>query len=110
MDIRFIDENRDHVIEAGESSKLVFDLVNEGSAPAYNIVPVIEELSGIKHLAISPMRQISYMPQGNQIRYTVTIRADKRLKSGLAQFRLYTMESSGATSEPHEFSLPTRRR
>lgn len=110
QNIRFIDENRDHVIEAGESSKLVFDLVNEGSAPAYNIVPVIEELSGIKHLTISPMRQISYMPQGNQIRYTVTIRADKRLKSGLAQFRLYTMESSGATSEPHEFSLPTRRR
>ena len=110
QNIRFIDENRDHVIEAGENSKLVFDLVNEGSGPAYNIVPVVEELSGIKHLTMSPMREISYMPQGNQIRYTITIYADKRLKSGLARFRLYTMESSGAMSEPHEFSLPTRRR
>ena len=110
QNIRFIDDNRDHVIDSGESSKLIFDLVNEGVGPAYNIVPVIEELSGIKHLLISPMRQISYMPQGNQIRYTVTIRADKKLKSGLAHFRLYTMESSGAMSEPHEFSLPTRRR
>ena len=110
QNIRFIDENRDHVIEAGENSKLVFDLVNEGSGPVYNIVPVVEELSGIKHLTMSPMREISYMPQGNQIRYTITIYADKRLKSGLARFRLYTMESSGAMSEPHEFSLPTRRR
>lgn len=108
--IRFIDDNRNQTIEAGESAKLVFDIVNVGSSPSYNIVPVIEELNGNKHLSFSPSRQISYMPQGNQIRYTMTIRADKRLRDGMAQFRIYATESNGAATAPHDFTIKLRRK
>ena len=108
--IRFIDDNRNHTIDADENCKLVFDIVNEGDVSAYNITPVIQEMSGLKHLAVSPSAQISYLPQGDRVRYTATITGGKRLKTGEAIFRVYTTESNGAVSEAHEFTLPTAKR
>lgn len=110
VNLRFIDDNRNHVIDGGEDSKLVFDIVNNGDVPAYNVTPVVEEVSGMKHLLISPSAQIAYMPVGNQIRYTATIRGGKKLKAGQADFRVYATESTGAMTEMHEFSLPTQKR
>ncbi|MBR5194409.1 MAG: hypothetical protein IKW37_08470 [Bacteroidaceae bacterium] len=108
--IRFIDDNRNHTIDAEENCKLVFDILNEGDVSAYNITPIIEEVSGIKHIGISPSVQISYLPQGDKVRYTTTIVGGKRLKSGEAVFRVYTTESNGAVSDAHEFALPTQKR
>lgn len=108
--IRFIDDNRNHVIDAEENCKLVFEIVNEGDVSAYNITPIVEEVTDMKHITISPSAQISYLPQGDQVRYTATIVGGKRLKSGEAVFRVYTTESNGAVSEAHEFSLPTAKR
>lgn len=108
--IRFIDDNRNHTIDAGENCKLVFDIVNEGDVSAYNITPIVEEVSGMKHIGISPSAQISYLPQGDKVRYTATIAGGKRLKSGEAVFRVYTTESNGALSVTQEFSLPTAKR
>ena len=108
--IRFIDDNRNHTIDAGENCKLVFDIVNEGDVSAYNITPIVEEVSGMKHIGISPSAQISYLPQGDKVRYTATIAGGKRLKSGEAVFRVYTTESNGAISVTQEFSLPTAKR
>ena len=107
--IRFIDDNRNHTIDADENCKLVFDIVNEGDVSAYNVTPIIEEVSGMKHIGISPSAQISYLPQGDKVRYTATIAGGKRLKSGEAVFRVYTTESNGAVSDAHEFSLPTQK-
>lgn len=110
MNIRFIDDNRNHTIDAEETCKLVFDIANEGDVSAYNITPIIEELSGMKYLVISPSAQISYLPQGDRVRYTATIAGGKRLKAGEALFRVYTTESNGAVSEMHEFTLHTAKR
>ena len=108
--IRFIDDNRNHTIDAEEKCKLVFDIVNEGDVSAYNITPVIEEVTEMKHIAVSPSTHISYLPKGDRVRYTATIAGGKRLKTGEAVFRVYTTESNGAVSEAHEFSLPTAKR
>lgn len=108
--IRFVDDNRNHTIDAEENCKLVFDIVNEGDVSAYNIAPIIEEVSGMKHITISPSAMISYLPEGDRVRYTATIAGGKRLKTGEAIFRVYTTESNGAVSETHEFSLPTSKR
>lgn len=110
INLRFIDDNRNHMIDADEDSKLIFDIVNDGDVPAYNVTPIIEEVSGMKHLLVSPSAQIAYMPVGNQIRYTATIRGGRKLKAGEAQFRVYATESNGAMTEMHEFSLPTQKR
>lgn len=51
--IRFIDNDRDHVISSGESSKIIFEIMNEGNEIAYNVIPSVAEISGMKHLHIS---------------------------------------------------------
>lgn len=107
--IRFIDDNRNQAIDAGESCKIIFEIVNAGDVAAYNIVPVVEETSGMKHLQISPSAQVAYMDKDDRIRYTAVINAGKRLKSGEAVFRVYTSESNGAVSDIHEFSIPTHK-
>lgn len=107
--IRFIDDNRNQTIDAGESCKIIFEIVNAGDVAAYNIVPVVEETSGMKHLQISPAAQVAYMDKDDRIRYTAVINAGKRLKSGEAVFRVYTSESNGAVSDIHEFSIPTHK-
>jgi outer membrane lipoprotein SlyB len=110
VNIRFIDDNRNHCIDAEEECKLVFEVVNNGSTPAYNVTPIVEETSGLKHLTISPSTQIGYMPAGNRVRYTATLRADRRIKTSQADLRVYVTESNGGVSEVHEFSLPTQRK
>jgi uncharacterized protein YcfJ len=107
--IRFIDDNRNQAIDAGESCKIIFEIVNAGDVAAYNIVPVVEETSGMKHLQISPAAQVAYMNKDDRIRYTAVINAGKRLKSGEVVFRVYTSESNGAVSDIHEFSIPTHK-
>lgn len=107
--IRFIDDNCNQAIDAGESCKIIFEIVNDGDVAAYNIVPVVEETSGMKHLQISPAAQVAYMDKDDRIRYTAVINAGKRLKSGEAVFRVYTSESNGAVSDIHEFSIPTHK-
>ena len=108
--IRFVDYNHNYMIDAEENCKLIFNIINEGDVSAYNIIPVIEEVSGMKHIDLSPSVQISYLPQGEIVRYTATIAGGKRLKSGEAVFRVYTTESNGAVSELHEFVLPTQKK
>lgn len=108
--IRFIDDNRNHIIDAGECCKLVFELVNESEVPVYNVVPVVEVLNEMKHIAISPSVQVAYMAVGERIRYTATVVGGKKLKAGEAMFRIYTTESNGMVSEMREFSLPTANR
>ena len=105
--IRFIDNNRNQSIDAGESCKIIFEVINNGRVAAYNVVPVVEEVSGLKYLQVSPSAQISYIDIGSRIRYTATVNAGKRLKTGEAVFRIYTTESNGAVSDTHEFSIPT---
>ena len=108
--IRFIDDNRNQIIDAEENCKLIFDIVNEGDVSAYNITPIIEEVTGVKYIGISQSVQISYLPQFEKVRYTATIVGGKRLKTGEAVFRVYTIESNGSVSDAHEFSLPTQKR
>lgn len=40
--IRFIDDNRNHAIDGGESSKIIFEIMNEGRNPVYDVVPIVD--------------------------------------------------------------------
>lgn len=52
--IRFIDDNRNHAIDGGESSKIIFEIMNEGRNPVYDVVPIVETVGKVKHIGISP--------------------------------------------------------
>ena len=107
--IRFIDDNRNHVIDANENSKVVFEIMNEGSEPVYNVVPSITETTGMKHIQISPPVMVERILPHNGIKYTATISAGKRLESGNVTIRLSVTDACGQEYAWKEFSLPTQK-
>ena len=81
--IRFIDDNRDHVITSGESSKVIFDMTNEGDRTVYNnVVPVVTETTGMKRIYISPSVMVEQIAPHNGAKYTANISAGERISDG----------------------------
>ena len=107
--IRFIDDNRSHVIDAGENSKIIFEIMNEGRKPVYNVVPVVETVGKVKHIGISPSVMVEEILPGEGIRYTASIHAGYRLKDGEVTFRVAVSDENGVICDSQEFTLPTQR-
>lgn len=108
--IRFIDDNRNQAIDANEDSKIIFEIFNEGNRSIYGIVPEVTEVSGIKHLQISPSVIIKVLQPGERVRYTTTVSAGKRLKDGSATFVIHACDDTGSCSPEREFSITTQKR
>ncbi|WP_195533895.1 glycine zipper family protein [Bacteroides finegoldii] len=107
--IRFIDDNRSHVIDTGENSKIIFEIMNEGRKPVYNVVPVVETVGKVKHIGISPSVMVEEILPGEGIRYTASIHAGDRLKDGKVTFRVAVADENGVICDSQEFTLPTQR-
>lgn len=107
--IRFIDDNHNHIIDAGESGKVIFEIMNEGDTPVYDVIPSITEISGNKHIEISPSIMVEEILPHNGIKYTATISAGKRLRDGSVIFRLSVTDSYGQEYDYKEFTLKTKR-
>lgn len=108
--LRFIDDNRNQAIDAGESCKIIFEVMNEGKHPAYNIVPVVQTVGRVRHIGISSTVMIEEILPGEGIKYTATVYAGKKLKSGEVLFRVAVAEANGTICDIQEFSLPARGR
>lgn len=107
--IRFIDDNRDHVLSSGESSKVIFEIINESSRPAFNVVPVVEELTGMKRIYISPSVLVESIAPHNGVKYTATVSAGKRIRTGEIVLRVAVADNLGEQYDGQEFTLPTLR-
>ncbi|GAE16974.1 hypothetical protein JCM6292_3495 [Bacteroides pyogenes JCM 6292] len=108
--LRFIDDNRNHVIDAGENCKIIFEVMNEGDRPVYNIVPVVETVGKVRYIGISSTVMIEEILPGEGIKYTATVYAGKKLKDGEVLFRVAVAQEDGKIYDIQEFSLPTRGR
>lgn len=107
--LRFIDDSRDHVLNAGESSKIIFEIMNEGSETAYNVIPSVTEISGAKQVHISPSILVEQILPGNGVKYTATVSVGKRVKNGTATFQVAVTDTRGQTYDRQEFTLETAR-
>ena len=83
--------------------------MNEGNEIAYNVIPCVVEISGIKHLHISPSILVEQILPGNGVKYTATVTAGKRIKTGTATFRLAVTDTRGQMYDHKEFTLNTAR-
>ena len=99
-DLRFVDENDNHALDANEHAKLVFIIRNTGRDYVYDIAPVIT-VSGTKEIYLSPTAIVKELAPGKAVRYQSELIATKKLKNGSADFsigfsdgdKLYTMRS-----------------
>lgn len=107
--IRFIDADRNHTINSGENSKVIFEIINEGKQTAYNVVPIVAEVTGMKRIYISPSVMIEQITPHNGVKYTANIHAGERIKTGEIVIHIAIADEHGQEYDWQEFSLQTQR-
>ena len=109
--IRFVGNRQTGVLYAGEQCKVVFEIMNRSRHTLMDVQPMVDELTGNKHLHISPNLHIESIAPGTGVRYTATIKADKRLKDGQAILRVAVAHHQREQeSQTQQFTLQTYRR
>lgn len=106
---RFVDDDQNGVISRGELSKVIFEVVNTGQTPIYDVQPTVVDASMNKHIYISPNMHVESIAPGRGIRYTALVKADNRLRAGYVKICLSVLQGDKAISKVLEFNIPTRK-
>ena len=105
---RIVDANRNCVLTRGEEARLVFEIFNVSSKPAYRVMPSVAEITGNKHIRVSENVLVESIMPGRGIRYTAVIKADDRLKDGNAVFKIGVfLDNKEMISQTQEFPIKT---
>lgn len=104
---RFVDANQDNRLNRNETCKVIFEVMNRGTQTVYNVVPTVVETTGNKHIFISPNIHVERIDPGKGVRYTAMVKADSRLKDGIAQFCVSVVYGDKVVSKINEFRIPT---
>ena len=108
VNARFVDDNENNVLDRNETCKLIFEVMNRGNQPVYDVVPTVVETTGNKHIFISPSIHVEKIDAGSGVRYTAMVKADAKLKDGTARFCVSVIHGNKAISKVNEFNIPTR--
>ncbi|WP_337632724.1 hypothetical protein [Prevotella sp.] len=84
--VRFTDTDGDGRLNGGEIGRVVFEIYNNTQSPIYNFMPTVVEADANKRIYISPSVRVENIIPGQGLRYTATVKADRRIKDG--QIRL----------------------
>ena len=107
---RLVDDNLDNAISAGEISKMIFEVYNDGDNTVYDIVPVVEETTGNKYIHISPSVHVERLAPGKGIRYTAMVQSNSKLKDGVATFNIYVLQGGRKISNITQFKVKTQKK
>lgn len=109
VNARFVDDNEDNCLNRNETCKVIFEIVNRGHEPVYDVVPTVVEITGNKHIFISPSIHVEKISPGSGVRYTAMVKADRKLKDGMAWFCVSVIHEGKSISKVNEFNIPTKR-
>jgi hypothetical protein len=111
LEIRYASINetiRDGVLSRGEQCTVRFEIMNTSDRTVLNVRPLVEDVTGNKHVKISPNLMIESIAPHQGVRYTATIVADKHLKDGEIQVMVGVAEGlSEIKSQTRLFTVPT---
>lgn len=80
--VRFADSNGDGMLSGDEIGQVSFEIYNETDVPIYNFDPSVVEAEANKRIYISPSVRVENIMPGQGLRYTATVKADRRIKDG----------------------------
>lgn len=107
----FTDTDRDGILRAGEECKVSFEIMNRTRHTLYDVQPMVYDVSGNKHIHISPNLHVESIAPNSGVRYTATILADRKLKDGTAKIRVgATVGNKELSAQEKEFTIVTRRK
>ena len=108
--VSFVDADGNGEIQPEEECKVSFEIMNNSDVEIFDVVPTVIEVSGNKHIHISPGIRVESIKPHQGVRYSATVKADKRLKDGNAVIRVAVAQGQNdITSQVMEFNITTRR-
>lgn len=108
--VSFVDADGNGEIQPEEECKVSFEIMNNSDVEIFDVVPTVIEVSGNKHIHISPGIRVESIKPHQGVRYSATVMADKRLKDGNAVIRVAVAQGQNdITSQVKEFNIITRR-
>lgn len=108
---RFVDDNQDHKLSGDELSKVIFEIYNVSGSTVYDVQPMVVETTGNKRIYVSNSIHVERIVPGKGVRYTAMVKGGKKLKDGMACFRIYAVQGNGnVVSNVSEFNITTARR
>lgn len=96
------ESKHDGVLTRGEECTVRLEIYNVSDHPVRNIRPIVCDVTGNKHVRISPNLLIEGIKPHEGVRYSATILADKKLKDGEIKVMV------GVTHELREVKSQTR--
>ena len=109
VNARFVDDNQDGVLSRNEVGKIIFEVMNRGDKAISDVQPSVLETTGNAHIYISPSIHIESIAPGKGVRYTALVKADKKLKDGMARFALTVLQGQKSISKVTEFNIKTNK-
>ena len=107
INARFVDDNQDGVLSRNEVGKIIFEVMNRGDKTISDVQPSVLETTGNAHIYVSPSIHIESIAPGKGVRYTALVKADKKLKNGMARFALTVLQGQKSISKVTEFNIRT---
>lgn len=107
VNARFVDDNQDGVLSRNEVGKIIFEVMNRGNKVISDVQPSVLETTGNAHIYVSPSIHIESIAPGKGVRYTALVKADKKLKNGMARFALTVLQGQKSISKVTEFNIKT---
>lgn len=107
--IRFIDNNGDGILQAGETAKITFEIRNRSRHNIRDVRPMVVETTGNRFVMVSPGIEVESIAPGSGIKYTASVMAMKRLKAGELLFQLSTLYGNDRQSEVKELNIATQK-
>lgn len=107
VNARFVDDNQDGVLSRNEVGKIIFEVMNRGNKAISDVQPSVLETTGNAHIYVSPSIHIESIAPSKGVRYTALVKADKKLKNGMARFALTVLQGQKSISKVTEFNIKT---
>lgn len=85
--LTYTDNDNSRSINAGETAVITMDIYNASQSVVYDVAPQV--VCDNKHITVSPTAIISSIDSGKGVRYKAMVRADRKLRDGKAEFRVY---------------------
>ena len=102
---------RDGTLTRGEACKVIFEIANTSDQPIMDVFPLVEEVTGNKHVHISPNMRIESIAPHQSVRYTAALVADRGLRNGQIVVRVGVAQGRNLiNSQTRQFNVPTAKR
>ena len=93
--IKFLDQNRNNLIEPNETSKINFTIYNQGLGPAYGITVNLTDYNNTDGLSFSTKKSISALKPDEYIDISLPISSSMDISTTVAKFQIDVTEANG---------------